>query len=396
MKTADKLLTSLVANSGTELKNSVAYKDARILFSLSKSISSDSFITENQGKLLIKIFKENEKVLKDLDQEFNSIVADPTWSQPFRPQDTTRKIYTAKIDDDAEVLVVEFAFSASIRKKVTALSKVVSGLIQAQSGRMFYADYTEKNIVALIDELSEFKFDVDEKLKNFYETIKSWKKTDFEDQFRLTNIVHENFQKQITADLGIDTAIDQNIIRDRSQRYQYFTEKSEKDPENLVDVVANRYSSKVWINRKETSLDEVFEMLSTLKRFPVLIVFDSFDSKSCAEEMQKIGEILEKTGLSESVGIYFRLDNSEVGKEFNQLIKDKKYNCQLTASTKVVGVQSGKIPKFFLKTDWKPMSVLSIGSPLRNSKTAVYANCCDLIISYSDKEPIIEQKMAWE
>lgn len=396
MKTADKLLTSLVANFGTELKNSLAYKDARILFSLSKSISSDSFITENQGKLLIKIFKENEKVLKDLDQEYNGIVADPTWSQPFRPQDTTRKIYTAKIDDDAEVLVVEFAFSASIRKKVTSLNKIVSGLVQAQSGRMFYADFTEKNIVALIDELAEFKFDVDEKLKNFYETIKSWKKTDFEDQFRLTNIVHENFQKQITADLGIDTAIDQNIIRDRSQRYQYFTEKSGKDPENLVDAVANRYTSKVWINRKETSLDEVFEMLSTLKRFPVLIVFDSFDTKTCAEEMRKIGEILEKNGLTESVGIYFRLDNSEVGKEFNQLIKDKKYNCQLTTSTKVVGVQSGKIPKFFLKTDWKPMSVLSIGSPLRNSKTAVYANCCDLIISYSDKEPIIEQKMAWE
>ena len=41
------------------------------------------------------------------------------------------------------------------------------------------------------------------------------------------------------------------------------------------------------------------------------------------------------------------------------------------------------------------MSVISIGNPLRHSKTAVYANCCDLIIAYTDNEPIIESRNEW-
>ena len=396
MKTADKLLNGLVKNHSENLNNSLPYKDARILHSLCKSINGDTFITENQAKLLIKIFKEHQKVLKVLDEEFIEIVADPTWSQPFRPQDTTKKVYIGKINDDADVIVIEFAYSSSVRKKVQSLAKVVSGMAQVQSGKMFYADFNEKNIVTIIDELKEFNFAIEEKLKNFYEIIKSWDKNAIYDQFLLTNITHETFQKQITADLGIDTAIDQNIIFDRSNRYQYFTEKTEKNPENLTEKIALRNSSKIWINKNTTTLDEIFQSLKELRRFPALIVFDSFDSKSCTNEMVKISEILEKNGIFDEVGIYFRLNNDDNGKVFNDIVKDKKYNCTLTSTTKVVGVQSGKIPKFLLKTDWKPMSVVSIGTVLRHSKTAVYANCCDLIISYTDKEPIIESKMIWE
>jgi len=396
MKTADKLLNVLVKNHSENLNNSLPYKDARILHSLCKSINGDTFITENQAKLLIKIFKENQKVLKVLDDEFADIVADPTWSQPFRPQDTTKKVYIGKINDDAEAIVIEFAYSSSIRKKVQSLTKTVSGMAQVQSGKMFYADFTEKNIVTIVDELKEFNFVIEERVKNFYDTIKSWDKNVVRDQFLLTNIVHDTFQKQITADLGIDTAIDQTIISDRSNRYQYFTEKTEKNPENLTEKIALRNSSKIWIDKNATPLEEIFESLTELKRLPALIVFDSFDSKACSKEMVKISEILEKNGIFDDVGIYFRLNNDESGKVFNDLIKDKKYNCKLTSTTKIVGVQSGKIPKFLLKTDWKPMSVISIGTVLRHSKTAVYANCCDLIISYTDKEPIIEPKMIWE
>jgi hypothetical protein len=396
MKTADKLLTSLVTLHNDELKNSLAYKDSRILFSLCKTVNGDSFITENQSKLLIKIFKENKNILSKLDDEFQSIIDNPTWSQPFRPQDTTKKLYTSKVDDDNEVLVIEFAFSSTIRKKITSFTKQVTGLVQAQNGRMFYAEYTEKNIVKLVEDLKEFNFDIEEKLMDFYKTIKSWEKSTFINQFMLTNITHDNFQKQITADLGINTSIDQNIIKDRSIRYQYFTEKSNFDENLLTEHVANRRTTKVWVNRMTTSFDSLVKTLIELKRLPVLLVFDAFSSKTCANELKEISEILEKNGISDKVGIYFRLENSEDGKEFNQLIKDKKYNCQLTPATNVVGVQSGKIPKFLLKTDWKPMSVIFIGTSLRNSKTAVYASNCDLVIAYTDKEPIIEAKAMWE
>ena len=97
---------------------------------------------------------------------------------------------------------------------------------------------------------------------------------------------------------------------------------------------------------------------------------------------------MEKNGFFDDIGIYFRLDNDESGAEFNNLIKEKSYNKQLDLSTNIVGVQNGKIPKFFLKSDWKPMSVLELGVNLQHGKTLAYSNRADLIISYSDSKPL--------
>jgi hypothetical protein len=133
-----------------------------------------------------------------------------------------------------------------------------------------------------------------------------------------------------------------------------------------------------------------------LNRLPVLLIFDINDHKKCLEELKNLHENLEENRIFDGVGIYFRLPSDEYGTQFNKVISDYQYNCQLDNTTNVVGVQNGKIPKFFLKNPWKPMSVISIGTTLRQTKTAVYANSCDLIISYTDKQPIIETIHTWE
>jgi hypothetical protein len=112
--------------------------------------------------------------------------------------------------------------------------------------------------------------------------------------------------------------------------------------------------------------------------------------------LEILGESLRNNRIYDQVGIYFRLPNSEHGSMFNKFIADNGYNYNLDNTTKVVGVQNGKIPKFFLKSDWKPMSVIAIGSSLKQTKTAVYASHCDLIISYTDTQPIIETRALWE
>jgi hypothetical protein len=178
-------------------------------------------------------------------------------------------------------------------------------------------------------------------------------------------------------------------------RYQYFSEKIEKNPENLTEKIATRSSTRLWLNKKEIILSDIFNSLSQLKRFPMLVVFDSNDTKKCLEELVNLSDSLEENGIFNNVGIYFRLDNTASGKDFNQLIANKQYNCQLNEHTKIVGIANGKIPKFLLKSAWKPMSVISIGKLLNHNKTSVYTNCCDLIISWSDNEPISEMRASW-
>ena len=80
---------------------------------------------------------------------------------------------------------------------------------------------------------------------------------------------------------------------------------------------------------------------------------------------------------------------------FNTKIKDRQYNYNLSEDTRVAVVQSGKLPKFFLKSSWTPMSVIAFDTKmgLRHGKTSVYANCCDLIIEWAEKEVMFDNRL---
>lgn len=392
MMTVDKLLIKLLTENTLELET-LEKRDVKVLKSLAKIVTMPNFITENQGRLLIKILRDNSHKFLSAQTEISMSLEAPNWSKLFRTIDKTKVLF---LSAEEPQLVIEFAFSSSVRTVVNGMSKKITGFFQQANGKQYRADLTEKNVITLVEELEPLGFDIDEKITNFYKIIKSWEEVEIRNQFLLTNIVHANFQKHITADLGIDSPIDNNIINDRSIRYQYFVEKTEKISENLTEKIANRTSSKIWINKKETSLDEVIASLLKLQRLPALVVFDSNDHKKCAEELEILGESLRNNRIYDQVGIYFRLPNSEHGLVFNKFIADNGYNYNLDNTTKVVGVQNGKIPKFFLKSDWKPMSVIAIGSSLKQTKTAVYASYSDLIISYTDTQPIIETRALWE
>jgi len=394
--TIDQILSDIVKKTDPTVEEYFPKRDAKVLRSLSSIVSGTNFITENQGRLLLKILRENQEKIPFLSEDMKASLSAPIWSKMFRHIDVVKKMFILTNADREQCISIEFTFSSPIRKTLQEISKNISNFVQSSPAKNYTADLTEKNIVLLVEALAPYDFTIDEKLQKYYETIKSWSKSEAQKQFLITNIVHPNFQKQITADLGIDTAIDENVIIDRSNRYQYFYEKSEKNPENLTEKIATRKNSKIWINSNEHGLNGVIEALVNLKRFPLLVVFDSYTPKKCLDELTTLSENLKDFGIYDNVGIYFRLDNNDNGREFNQYIANNSYNCQLNSDTKVVGVQSGKIPKFLLKTDWKPMSVISLGAQLRHSKTAVYANCCDLIITYSDVEPIMETALRWE
>lgn len=393
MTTIDKLLIRIVNQSDPALEEIIPKRDARVLRSLATAILTPGFITENQSKLLVKILNEHSDKFIQISSELADSLVTPSWSKIFREVDKTKKMY---ISPTEPLLVIEFAFSSTMRKAVTSNVKKIAGLVQVASGKMYYADLTEENIETLIDLLEPLGFEIDEKITDFYKTIKLWDKTEVKNQFLLTNITHTNFQKQITADLGINTPIDDNIISDRSIRYQYFHEKTGKNPEKLTEILAYRNSTKVWVDKNKWSLEEIITSLTELKRLPVLVVFDNNDPKKCLEELENLHKSLENNSIYDNVGIYFRLPNDEIGTQFNKFIGEQRYNCQLDNSTLVVGVQNGKIPKFFLKNDWRPMSVISVGNTLRQTKTSVYANLCDLIISHTDTQPIIETRNVWE
>lgn len=389
----DKILLSIASHKSYELNNVVPPRESNVLKSLANSLSGPHFITENQSRLLMKILKDTHHKFGDMSETITTALANPMWSRTFRTIEQVKKLYIDRREDNAS-LCVEFTFSANIKKVIAQLGKDIENLVQHLNGKMYHADLTEHNIVMLVEALRPLDFVIDDDLVAFYDTISSWSEDTVRDQFLLTNMSSQNFVKHITADLGVSTPIDQNIIHDRSIRYRYLPGAELVPDGTLTREIATRGKSKIWIDKSKHSLADVVSSLSDLKRLPLLVVFDSFEGDKAYDILDTLAKAFDKHSVS-NVGIYFRLPNTDTGIKFNELIAKRQYNQYLGPDTEVVGVQSGKIPKFLLTSNWTPMSVLSIDTQLRNSKTAVYASCCDLIISYSDTPPMVEKTEKW-
>jgi hypothetical protein len=395
MTTVDNLLLEIVTEHKKYIETNVSKRDFDILQSLAFSVNTSAFITENQSKLLVKILQENSKKLPDLSESILTTITEPAWSKPFRKVEQIKKFYINTKNVDEPELAIEFSFNSQLRKILTQLSDKIENLVTDSNGKMYRADLTERNIIALVELLEPLGFEIPENIQNHYNIIKSWSETDIRNQFLLTNIEHQTFHKQIISDLGETTPIDDNVINDRSMRYQYFVENPKNSGENLVEYIANRSKTKVWVDKNQHTLEEVLASLVVLKRLPVMVIFENTTDQKFRENLENLSNSMKNCGIDDSVGIYFRLSNSDEGKYFNQLISSNNYNQYLDKDIKVAAVQSGKIPKFFLKNAWQPMSIISLDTKMgmRHGKTAVYANCCDLIIEWADAPNLLEQTL---
>jgi hypothetical protein len=289
---------------------------------------------------------------------------------------------------------IEFSPNGQIRKKLNDLSKLYNDIHEWNNGKIFRAELTERNVVILIDHLKKFNFDVTEKLLEYYETIKSWSEVEIQERFLITNITNPSFQSNIATDLGMETDIDQNTINDRSVRYQYFTQHPKNPGETLVEYIANRPRTRVYVDKNQHSLSETIASLQKLRRLPLLMVLDGTVDKKYYDNLEMLANALEDNNLDNNVGVYFRLSNDDSGRKFNEFIKHKQYNQRLDNNLQVAILSSGKLPKFFLTNEWKPMSVIAVDTQmgLRHGKLSTYAQCCDLVIEWCDNPIIFDQK----
>jgi hypothetical protein len=396
MTTIDQLLLKITNHTNPTIEEKLPSRDSRVLRSMATAVVGRHFITENQSRLLLKILNQYSAIFSSIDPEIKQHLETPTWTKSFRIVDVVKKVYVGfNIEREYEIFV-EFSQSTPLRKLVQNLAKRMEGNVAHSNLKYYSFELTEKNIVEVVETLRSHNFDFDQKIQDFYEIIKKWQ---FQDQCK-NLFFGENLTDSIKNSLAgecDDTNLEyNNMVFDRSIRYHYFVKKPEKIEENLKNLVIHRTQQKLWINSNEHKLEDLIKVLKEIDRFPVLIIFDSWDGEQCINHLKNLNFSLEKHGVTDRVGIYFRLDNEGKGKEFNQFIGSKHYNAPLDSDTLVAGVQTGKLPKFFIKDcNWSPKSVIVMGTNLRHSKTAVYSNRCDLVISYSDKQSLFDQTTGW-
>lgn len=385
MNTVDSLLAPIFREI-KRLETGMNSKDRRILISLYKQVNAGVFLTENQSALMVKILKENLKVIKSVLVEVDDTLASNQWSHPFRQIRKIRKIYLAQGVD--HVFFVEFNYNAKLRDKMSQLNATIKGIVPVTSTK-YAVCLTESNIHNVLTVFSKDKFEIDEKLANFNLEIQHIRKT-ASSPFDIFSTTHEKLKKAVSDDVIDISADNVLLLQDRKIRYQYqITQKTEKIQDlTLTEKLAHRTGRKIFVNSESYSLSDVVTSLLELKRLPLLLVFDGHSQLKDTKSLNFVHDAVTSCKISENVGIYYRYNRSENTENFNQEITRLGYNKNLSEHTAVAGISNTKLPKFMITSEWKPKTAISFTNSFKNNKTSVYCNQVDLIIYYGHTPPL--------
>lgn len=383
LKTVDRLLIEV--NPHLQIpKIEISVKDKRILMSLAKQLIQGSFLTENQANLLLKIFKENLDFVKSVNPLAESVIENAAWSGEFRVIEKIRKILLDKSDDTK--IYIQFTYDKRLKNKLTTLSKKIDGSLTAIGPKEYHIPFTEKNIFLVVTEFIKDNFDVEQKIMDFYHEIKEILKTG-KDSFNVFSLKDEKLKNIVQSNVGEISMDNLLALHDKKIRYNY--QVSEKIPEkSLVTAIAQRDQTKIYINNSQVSVVEVMEALKKLNRFPVLLIFDGRDPKIDKKLLENLENLVATQTIDNKIGIYFRYDKETDSTGFNATIAASNFNHQLDNTINVAGISNNKIPKFMIKSRWKPESIISFTNSFRNNKSSYYFSDVDLIIFYGPKQPI--------
>jgi hypothetical protein len=391
MTTVDNLLIEIADYGFDNLKTKISKRDLRILKNLAHLVKTPEFISENQGKLLIKILKENIDHLSFVGIELFKTLKVPTWSKSFKKINQVRKLYIDQQDDGEKYIIIEFTFSPQLKKIMQQYSDLAQGNVRYHNSKYYVAWLTEKNIALAVSHFKPLNFEISTEILSFYEVISSWDLTQYQENFNVRTTTNKNLIEKLENNIGMMGTADALMLADRKIQFQYqFDQKFENS--GVKEHIALRTDQRVYVDPTMYQLYELVGALVDLNRLPILVVFNGYSEIESLNHLKLLDNALEKNSITKNVGIYFRFENNEVGKQFNQYLAEKQFNAQLDSSTKIAGILSGKLPKFFLTTKWRPQSVISFTNNLKHNKTSVYCNDIDLIVYYTDKKSLTDFK----
>jgi hypothetical protein len=359
-------------------------KDRKILISFRAQLTQNVFFTERQANLLVKILKENKNRIESHVPNIEPALNDVKWSQSFRIVKKIREVFIE--NSNSLPLTVKFNFDRAIRDKVQMLSSRVEGKFLSISSSEYRFSLNENNVMLLVSTLGPYKFNFDEKIQKIYQEIEKIRKN-ADTMFNVFSIDNPKIIKSIENDIGLISADNLLLLQDRKFRYQYkISEKIEGN--SLSAKIAQRDSVKIFINKDQYTLSETIKSLVDLKRLPVLLIFEGHSNLANKNCLDLLNHALDNNDITDQIGIYFRFDSNDDHHGFNKKINELGYNKILSDQSQIVGIANNKLPKFMLKSPWRPKTVISFTNNFKSNKASVFSNMADLVIYYNTVKPL--------
>lgn len=290
---------------------------------------------------------------------------------------------------DEDKIGVRFVFNKKYIEKIEALKKITGG-DYVKENKTHVIPYSEKNLYDIINLFPQFE--IQDELKEQYKELQemSRNKKNYVPGiygFKLSNFSDKAIETMIST-IGEPDENTLPLYKDRSNMFgiEHFDQEDLEEALTSLSILSKkiimRTETRVLINSKEYTLDNLFQSILELYRLPLLVILDE---DKAYEQLVDVYSKLRYVFPSESQTVLFRKENNNSENQaFNNYIKDNNINCSLDKDPKVVYISNNKLPKPLVKSNWVPDAALYYNQLVGRGIVGTYTDELDLTICYSD------------
>ena len=345
-------------------------EDYTIMYSIAKQVFKGTALTDRQFALMqTKLLSYSDQFNKaDIPLELNNL------RNPIRSINREKYIRL-----QGNKIKVRFPFKKSDIMLINELSHKAKGYDHKKGSHEHFFDYTEQNVLGLLDRFVSKGFVIDKEIEIVYHEIKHMEQQ--KDRYvpgifdmKLKN-VSDKISSLMKDDLGELT--NKTFLKYVDRKFKYGLEHIEgtPPPKNIIESIAFRDKIAYESKPSKEPLESLLESLWNLNRFPLLVVLDKENAEKQLHSMLTYYRDILNV---EQQSVLFRLENKDAG--FNQLVKDRKLNNWVDKLTKIVYISKDKLPKILIDCDWQPSVAFTFDSALDRVLDTYISSSCDLTI----------------
>lgn len=347
------------------------HADKNLIKSLAKQVFRGTALTDRQLDVSLKKIEKYRDGLEKNSVDVDSLLKDKTTRMPLREIDRSRVVSLVTGNDKKVKISVKFVFSKKFATLWGEISKNLIGSVETHKRENFIR-FNEKDLHFIVNKLEPEGFEISQEIREIYEEIEKILKfpsdyaphVSLEDGKPILKNANSHCIEYMEKEFPVykDEDFLSFIARLKNcgiyhKNPEIIKKINQECTNDLVKSVLVNTTTRFRINPQEYGTDTVFDIINTIKEWPILIVLD--EAQDPYPTVQSTVDELLKFIDRKDINVFFRLDNNtDHGKEFNQFVKDNHLNNFIGTNTKVVFITKNKIPKPLMNADWTPRAAV--------------------------------------
>ena len=396
-------LLEILAGLRQAPKIQIEPSDATIMHSIARQVFKGTALTDRQYALMQDKLSTYKAQFTALEYDFDRAVE--TLRNPLRHIDRAKYIKIVSHGDTVgpngvyesykskwRWIQVRFPFSKSLITSIHSIPHHHNEYYHEKGSHEHFFLLTERNVFNIVNEFKNKNFEISDDVYEVYKKVSVLEKNNYEikvENFQLLNM-HFNGVNQLHADLGELSA--ENVIQYKDRSVLYGISSFDDTASSIIDSydiltkkIANRSKTFVNVSSVKWSVNDLFNSLRLLNRYPIVILLNEKDPYNVlSETYQHIRNYIDNSEIS----VLYRLPKDE-NNGYNEFIQNNKLNNPLDKNTKVVYTSKSKVNKPLLLSECNPITTLSFDESRRSSQLGYWLEGFDLNINYAPEPNII-------